>query len=606
MGNRQQANTLCQQAHLRVVESYRSEGDPLQLAESVDLYMAAIDVDPKFDEPYLGLAYLSFIGGDQEQALQLLHQAEKLNPINMRTASLRQKILRTPYTPSVKLEKIEGTLSPTTEQSLDVAILVDSDHLARSEAEVPPQEPETPPPGLQIHPDLGPPNRPGKISTGADVQLLQRLLQRLGFKVSLSGEYDGPTLNAVKNFQYRKQISVTGLPDPKTRAFLNHMLSKLPPDELMQETEEVVESDDRLWEEAEMPTCFSADLGPPERVDKISSGPEILLLQELLIQLQYPLEVSGIYDKLTFAAIRSFQANQKLPVSGMVDQKTRNALNHLLEQTFVENIVRVEFMKQIWQFRNQRGQSVTPLLGLQLNKWLQQMMLIAKQAPNTDDNPYQLAASPERIYIESVLGPPGQMNVVSQGLEVLRLQEVLAEEGFAVECNAQFDMNTFSALREYQQAHQIPIAETVTGETRQQLNQSLQIRYTQETALESLWASLARLQAAWEVSLSEKAYQEIAPLLLKLLTAEDIEPFAAELGPSNRPGKIYQGHEVALLKWLIEQDGYSLSNPAPIFDTELYNELRKFQQKHQLPMTGLVDEKTRTVLNEILQKLSPS
>lgn len=606
MSNRQQALTLCQHAHQQVVSVYNGgDEDPLLLAQSVDLYMEALAVDPKYDEPYLGLAYLSFVSGNQEQALHLLNQAQLLNPINMRIGQLRQKILRSPSVSPVQLKRIKGLEHNQSKSNFDVAVLLDDKSPPQNEptpiAEDMEAEPAPLAPMLQIHPDLGPANRPGKLSSGPEVILLQRLLQRLGFQVTTHGEYDAATLNALKNFQYRKNITISGLPDPKTRAFLNHILSKLPPDALQPESPETsTQSDEDLWEEMNMPQSFTLELGPAERVDKISSGPEVLLLQELLIQSQPALEITGVYDKATFAAVRNFQASQKLPVSGMVDAKTRPALNRALEQTLIENIIRVEFMQQIWRYRNEQGQSLSPLMGLQLNKWWQEVLHLARQMPPLATPLFEVPAFPERILISSVLSSPGQLGVVSQGVEVQRLQETLAQQGIPVESNGHFESNTFMAVKEFERRHQLPPTGVVQGETRQQVNQYLQQRYRHEEALEHLWSRIQNLQQLWQVPLSEETYHAISQLLVRLLTTTEFEPFSQELGPSNRLGKVSQGFEVSLLRWLLEQEGYAFENSEANFDTELYNALRKFQQQHQLPMTGLVDEKTRQVLNHLL------
>ncbi|MEZ0370615.1 MAG: peptidoglycan-binding protein [Candidatus Sericytochromatia bacterium] len=62
------------------------------------------------------------------------------------------------------------------------------------------------------------------------------------------------------------------------------------------------------------------------------AGPEVRLLQALLLELGYPFEPSGQYDLPTAQALKAFQRAHKLAPSGLLDTRTRQALNQLLQK----------------------------------------------------------------------------------------------------------------------------------------------------------------------------------------------------------------------------------------------------------------------------------
>ena len=65
--------------------------------------------------------------------------------------------------------------------------------------------------GLGDHPQ---PLKPGE--TSADVAELQRQLGRAGFQVSVTGTYDDPTYQAVRRFQFDKNLRADGVLDYDT------------------------------------------------------------------------------------------------------------------------------------------------------------------------------------------------------------------------------------------------------------------------------------------------------------------------------------------------------------------------------------------------------
>lgn len=62
------------------------------------------------------------------------------------------------------------------------------------------------------------------------------------------------------------------------------------------------------------------DLNPDDR------GPAVTELQRNLSVLGYPLAITGVYDDTTYVAIRQFQGDQGLPVTGLVDASTQSRI----------------------------------------------------------------------------------------------------------------------------------------------------------------------------------------------------------------------------------------------------------------------------------------
>ncbi|HEY9842483.1 MAG TPA: peptidoglycan-binding domain-containing protein, partial [Candidatus Obscuribacterales bacterium] len=84
---------------------------------------------------------------------------------------------------------------------------------------------------FQLHSELGPANRQGKVSQGREVRLLQQALRKLGYaKIEVNGQYDQETYSAVRSIQISKKLPMTGMVDAKTRDELNglifHILTK--------------------------------------------------------------------------------------------------------------------------------------------------------------------------------------------------------------------------------------------------------------------------------------------------------------------------------------------------------------------------------------------
>lgn len=157
--------------------------------------------------------------------------------------------------------------------------------------------------------DEGLPSDARKVGTlelgdqGERVFQLQQELSELGYAADVTGIYDEQTTDAVASFQAEKELNDTGRVNPAT---LDAVTSETGSGAVDTETRE------------ERPTL---SLG--------TEGPDVRDLQEQLRDLGYDVEVSGIFDAATDAAVRQFQQENDLEVDGDVGPDTYAALDRL-------------------------------------------------------------------------------------------------------------------------------------------------------------------------------------------------------------------------------------------------------------------------------------
>lgn len=610
--SRQLAKEKCQQADSLLVMARKNNSDRQMIIQAIELYQDVIGMkEVKIADPYVGIAYLAFSTGDVERARGMLYTAQGIEPMNMKVNLMLQRIEKAvsrgavpDYIPLPSLahtERLETDPTEEQEQLQTASLATQSDLVLAAPTE---SEKELPP-ALKITVDLGPPNVPNKASEGEQVLLLQKLLAKLGFKVAASQKYDPPTFSAVRNFQARKMIPINGIVEQKTRAFFNHILSKMKPADLrLQATPEAEgASEADIWDDTEVPESFTSDLGPAEQAGKISSGLEVLLLQELLKKLGHPVEISGEYDKAVFTAIRSIQSSHRLPVSGAADAKTRQVLNQLLKTTFVENATKVQLTQLVWRFRSERQLPTKSLFAAYLDELFKQLFGLLKQPPVPDTELWQKPPTPTRLLLEHRLGTAGQMGIISEGEEVATVQDFLVRAGYPLDIHHKFDLQTFTQLKAWQQKNGLAVTGETDAPTRDAINALLQLRYDEETAIEAIWDCLLDFQATLNVPMSQPCYAQVETLLQTILYGESLPPLVSELGPANRPGKVSQGFEVQLLQETLRHLGFAVSECNGSYDTPTYNAVRSFQQQHKLPMTGLVDAKTSELLNPELRMM---
>ncbi|MGV3524086.1 MAG: peptidoglycan-binding protein [Candidatus Sericytochromatia bacterium] len=367
---------------------------------------------------------------------------------------------------------------------------------------------------------------------------------------------------------------------------------------------------------------LTAELGLQAQGERLSSGPEVAVLRELLCFCGIGLESGDQFDQATLTALRLFQKQQSLPVSGRVDDKTRPRLNQLLRLLRLgqQSLKQCEQALAYWQ--TQVGESLPEHTRQKLKQVLwQRVRLLLQGVPcSAEQWESQPALSPapedaDTSVLVSRLGTGGQAGLISRGPEVSALQGLLQRRGYALVANGQFDLQTFSALKTFQQDHGL----LPSGETDLPTLALLNRLLAREASVRTLWQAWSQaqhdLQTAFQVTLPVSAQQEAHDLQqqLEYLWAHpeaarwpgwgSPQLFTQELGPLPR---LATGPEVLLLQELLQQldapsaPQLSLSG---IFDSSTQQHLRRFQSERKLPPSGWLDRATRQALNDELLRL---
>ncbi len=136
--------------------------------------------------------------------------------------------------------------------------------------------------------------------SGEDVSLLQQELAEAGYLArSVDGEYGSATARAVSLFQEDHDLKVTGVADERTQQRLRHAGGK-------------------------------SRSGGGILYAEGNRGAEVAEIQQKLFQEGFLKDVpDGVYGPATVRGVRRFQEDRDLPVSGMVDEKTMDALDEI-------------------------------------------------------------------------------------------------------------------------------------------------------------------------------------------------------------------------------------------------------------------------------------
>lgn len=154
-----------------------------------------------------------------------------------------------------------------------------------------------------------------EIAAIKQIQELLRLLQRYNKEtvtVPVDGIYSDATAKAVREFQARNQLPVTGAIDAQTYDLLY---------------EQALTADADLAEPLPLyifPANYVATMG--EASDAVRAIQIMLTALTVAYNDFEAIPNTGIYDQTTADAIRKFQMRNHLPVTGDVDKKTWNAL----------------------------------------------------------------------------------------------------------------------------------------------------------------------------------------------------------------------------------------------------------------------------------------
>lgn len=260
-------------------------------------------------------------------------------------------------------QTIEEAVSHKLQRLLAEIIGLFLDPICAAATQAPPS-PEEPPqlPSLSQH--MSTPGPAHIVSKGPEVEILQQALHQQGYDIKVTGAFDLHTFSVLKTYQSAHGLPASGETDAATRASLNQMLhntylrTRLRYDlwnsllafgqhigkTLTHEGHTIVSRlcdhclylldhpEAAHWLGTDPGQTLIHELGPPGPGTRLSHGREVLLLQELLQALGFQLPLSEIYDADTGKAVRTFQGQHKLPLSGIVDGPTRQALNHELER----------------------------------------------------------------------------------------------------------------------------------------------------------------------------------------------------------------------------------------------------------------------------------
>ncbi|MEZ0373822.1 MAG: peptidoglycan-binding protein, partial [Candidatus Sericytochromatia bacterium] len=442
---------------------------------------------------------------------------------------------------------------------------------------------------------------------------LQQMLFQLGHsQLKLSGRFDKATAHAVKAFQMKYKLPISGLVERKTRDRLNGILAKmlekgtLVPGQIASGTPEstAATETEAATPAGDLPAPPEADtlvarLGEAGRPGVYSSGSQVELLQRILRHAGYDkLQLNGQFDKATFAAVRNFQLRQKLTISGLVDEATQQVLNQILA-----DIRRIEQHQEVWQdlllafSASYAPERSVPAL-LQPDTLLQ--LLIAPD-PEADA---AWPPGPEGL-VTATLGTQGQAGIVSQGSMVQTAQALLQFLGYELKLNAQFDLQTFGAMKRFQQDHGLADSGQTDAATRDRLNQYLQqhldmhlLAQSLNTCLEALAQSKGlQLDSEGLAACAERIRQGILQLLQPEPESESGGPlqWQSQLGPAGRAGCVAEGAEVEQLQQILARLGLGVALTGS-YDAATQAAVKKFQLQQRLPLTGIVDTRTREQL----------
>jgi peptidoglycan hydrolase-like protein with peptidoglycan-binding domain len=150
--------------------------------------------------------------------------------------------------------------------------------------------------------------------TGTEVKQLQAWLNFLGYHVETSGVFGPITLGCVKRFQASRHLTVDGIVGPITAAALVAAVA--------------------VKDQKERIPAPGSSTGPvfDRALQYGDRGNDVKTLQAWLTQVGFPVEISGVFGRLTQAAVKHFQASRHLTVDGIVGPITSAALVEAVNQ----------------------------------------------------------------------------------------------------------------------------------------------------------------------------------------------------------------------------------------------------------------------------------
>lgn len=161
------------------------------------------------------------------------------------------------------------------------------------------------------------PNRLEKGDEGEAVVKLQTALKKLGYSVTADGKFGDATRSAVKSFQRTHSLTVDGIAGVQTQQLLYSLAGLSParatPTPLPTATPR-----------GSVPTA--APTGSYSRLERGSTGEEVVRLQTALKALGFSITIDGNYSYATQNAVKSFQKKYGLGTDGIAGPITQEAL----------------------------------------------------------------------------------------------------------------------------------------------------------------------------------------------------------------------------------------------------------------------------------------
>lgn len=584
----QSAQALCDEADRLVRDAQGLKENGPMLARAGQLYLNASALDTRLAAPYLGLAVLSYSMGKQKQAVGLLMQAKELEPFNVKVVQalkrFKKKAPPKPQPPPPKTQ-VKNLSKEAAEEKVSFK-----------------SQRQNPKPRIRIRLGL----QKGCLQDQSQIELLQKALQAIGLPVDVSGTFDKKTLKAVQKYQYKLKLPVTGVTDKKLTQHLNRILDKLEQDpgyfskKSSSSPQSPGSQEPSMEDDGPPPTQLTSDLGRVGLPGKVSSGPEVQLLQETLEALGYALDVNWQFDGPTSKAVRAFQNQHKLPLTGWVDAQSRAVLNPLIEVSIRQKELLDDLSKAVADYWAEQDLKQNQFWKTLIHKALKKVFVICESLSGEPDSPPE---ETDKSPLQQVMGSKGQQGVLSEGALVERIQKIFQSEGLPVKLTGSFDLQTTGGLRQYLDMHRLPPADYIAPEHWPHFNQKLDTVYAQERIRETVVSRFVDWCQFRERPWKNEVLEALQSQVFNLLEQQALPPIQQELGPPGRYGKVSKGIEVGILQYILNQLGFSCSENY-LFDSETQVALKAYQKKHGLPSNGMLDGVTLDKINTALSAMS--
>jgi peptidoglycan hydrolase-like protein with peptidoglycan-binding domain len=163
--------------------------------------------------------------------------------------------------------------------------------------------------------------------SGQDVRVLQDFLTRAGFPTPIGGDFGPITLGNVKKFEKRHGLGVDGIVDAAFVAKIRGIADPRSVRNAQTPADATTDTDTTTPTTTSAPVR-SGSLGR-RTLKKGSRGQDVRVLQDYLTRAGVTTPVDGQFGPTTLRAVKAFQRQQGLKVTGVVDRRTVAALRSI-------------------------------------------------------------------------------------------------------------------------------------------------------------------------------------------------------------------------------------------------------------------------------------